>query len=420
MRKMSKVLIVVLIMPVLLNACFQYTPPGPVETPKTVITVIHGYSTTDLGIEDMLLEKITSEFPDVRLEWENVSWGDYFSSEIQARIASGEVPDIIIGKAQDVTSFQASGYLSAFDDTFTVNIRSEGLESVSVDGKIFGIPYDMLYQGVLYNKDIFEEHQLEPPRTIRELENVVTRLSRANVTPFASHFMENWYTANIKMQFAANRVFADDPGWGDEFRGGRRSFSDSGEFISCFNEVKFVFENSWEDSMLVTQRECLRRFSNGEAAMFVTGTWSVQTLQLIHPEMSVGIFPYPNKEEGAKLLYEPNITFMSNARSANKELADQIILSIIRDKELAVSVSSFTQTESMVKNAYSGSLSMIRDDLSYYILSDLLLDVSLGNNQIAWIFQDLCAKQTCLWLEGRLELERVLEFADANRTLSKW
>ena len=404
----------------LLTSCVQYTPPRPAVATETVITILHGYSTTDLGIEDMLTSMILSEFPDVRLEWDNVGWGDYFSNEMQARIASGEIPDIIIGKAQDVSSFQTSGYLSSFGADYTAHIDPIGLDSVSVNGSVFGIPYNMLYQGVLYNKAIFDEYGLQIPGTTPELRSVADRLSAAGVTPFASHFIDNWYAANIKMQFALNRVFSGDPCWGDEFRLGEQDFSSSGEFIRCFEDVKYVFDNSWDDCMLVTQRECLRRFSNGEAAMFVTGTWSVQTLKHIHPDMSLGIFPYPTESDGAKLLYEPNITFMTNAHSDNKELADEIILSIICDKELAASVATFTQTESLIKGAGNSSLSMVRDDLNYFIDNDRLMDVSIGNTQIAWIFQDMVAKQTNYWLDGRVELSYVLEFADRNRSFSKW
>jgi len=421
MRKFAKCLLAaVLVLPVLLASCVQYSPPQSTATAKTVITILHGYSTTDLGIEDMISEKIISEFPDVRIEWENVSWGDFFSNEMQARLASGEVPDIIIGKAQDVSSFQSSGYLSSFDESFTEQIRQEGLVSVRVDGDVYGIPYDMLYQGVIYNMDIFDEHDLQVPETKQDLEAVVDKLNAAGITPFASHFLDNWYAANINMQFAVNRIFASNPNWGDEFRRGERNFSNSDDFISCFEDVQFIFENSWLDSMLVAQRDCLRRFSNGEAAMFVTGTWSVQTLQLMQPDMAVGIFPYPERNGGAKLLFEPNITFMSNARSHNKGLADQIILTIISDKELAASVSSFTQTESMIKDVYSDSLSMVREDLDKYLLGNRLLDVSLGNNQLAWIFQDMCARQIGYWLDGRVDLASVLDFADTNRSFSKW
>ena len=404
----------------LMSGCVQYTPPLPAVAPVTTITVLHGHSTTDLGLEDMITQKISSEFPDVRLEWDNISWGDYFSNEMQARIASGDVPDIIIGKAQDVSSFQASGFLSSFDESFTGYIQQNGLESVTVNGSVYGIPYDMLYQGVLYNKEIFEAHGLQLPRTTQELENVVDRLNDVGITPFAAHFIDNWYAANIKMQFALNRVFQKYPGWGDEFRAGIHNFSDSEEFIRCFEDVKYVFDNSWDDSMTVTQRECLRRFSNNEAAMFVTGTWSVQTLHLIHPDMDVGIFPFPDDSGNAKLIYEPNITFMSNARSENNELANQIILAIISDMELAASATAFTQTESLLKNVNSDSLSMIREDLNDFIVENRLIDVSEGNTQIAWIFQDMLAKQTNFWLEGRVELPYVLAFADTNRSFSKW
>jgi ABC-type glycerol-3-phosphate transport system substrate-binding protein len=402
------------------SGCTFFLPAEPeIATPKTVITVLHGQSTSDPGLEDMLSEKIASAFPDVILEWDSMDWGEYFSGEMRAKIASDTVPDIIIGKAQDVASYYSSGYLASFGEEFTQHIKPEGLHNVTIGGEVYGLPYNMLYQGVLYNRNIFYRFGLEVPRTTEDMEQLITRLNEVEITPFASHFQENWYSANILMQFAANQVFPVYPEWGDEFRAKLRSFSSSKEYIQCFEQVKTVFCNSWPDAMTVNQSKCNKRFANEEAAMFVTGTWSIQTLHSIRPDMKIGFFPYPNQRGDAKLIYEPNITFMRNAHSENTELADKIILALIEDKELAASVAAFTQTESLIKDVEVDSLTMIRDDVDDYMQNSKAIDVTIGNNQLIWYFQDICAQQMAPWLNDKTSLESMLGFADANRSMSK-
>ena len=73
------------------------------ETEDICLSVLAGQSTPDAGIEDMIDEKVAEILPNVRLEWECVDWGDNFDAELNARFAAGDIPDIIIGKAQDVT-----------------------------------------------------------------------------------------------------------------------------------------------------------------------------------------------------------------------------------------------------------------------------------------------------------------------------
>lgn len=383
---------------------------------KTVITVLHGQSTSDPGLEDMLSSKINEAFPEVELEWESVDWGDYFSSEMQAKIAAGEVPDLIIGKAQDVAGYYSSGVLGEFDSSFNEYISEEALSSVTIDETLYGIPYNALYQGVLYNKNIFRRYNLQVPATVEELQYIVDRLNQVGVTPFASHYKESWYSANVLMQCAVNEVFSVSSDWGALFRSNEVNFTTSDEYIFCFKQVEFILQNSWPDALKVLQDECDKRFANEEAAMYVSGTWSIQTIESISPMMQLGIFPYPNSSGDAGLLFEPNITFMKNSNGENEELVEKIILAFIQDGDLSESVSQFTQTESMLKDVQSNGLTMIKADVEQYRDEGKVTDVSIGNVQIVWSFQEGLANEMYSWFEGNIGLEDVLIYADQRRS----
>ena len=163
---------------------------------------------------DVQLERTN---PGTELDWERVDWGDKFQSQMQAKFAAGEVPDIMIGKAQDVATYLPSGNLAPIPPSALRFVRDDALGSVSSGGAAYGVPYNAFYQGVLYDKGIFERLGLSPPRTLEELAAAVRRLRSAGITPFASHFEESWYAGNIVMQFALGEVFERVPEWGDLF-----------------------------------------------------------------------------------------------------------------------------------------------------------------------------------------------------------
>jgi ABC-type glycerol-3-phosphate transport system substrate-binding protein len=389
------------------------------ETRKTVhLSVLAGQSTSDAGIEEMIDVQLERTNPGTELDWERVDWGDKFQSQMQAKFAAGEVPDIMIGKAQDVATYLPSGNLAPIPPTALRFVRDDALGSVSSGGAAYGIPYNAFYQGVLYDKGIFERLGLTPPRTLEELAAAVRKLRSAGITPFASHFEESWYAGNIVMQFALGEVFERLPEWGDLFRSGKRSFSGSTAFRRCFREARAVAGESWPDAFAIGQAECDERFAKGRAAMYVSGTWSLQTIAAVNPGMKVGIFPYPNSTGDAKLVFEPNMTFMKSSKTSHAAEVDAVLEAILGSNELATEILDFTKTSSLLKAAHPDADLPIQADIDRYGAESRIVDATIGNTQLIWSFQDEVANRLRDWLQGKASLESVLEFADSHRALS--
>lgn len=49
-----------------------------------------------------------------------------------------------------------------------------------------------------------------------------------------------------------------------------------------------------------------------------------------------------------------------------------------------------------------------------------MIDVSTGNAQLIWSFQNRVAQEQLAWLKKEKTLEEVLEFSDANRAASAY
>ncbi len=417
MKRMGLAISLLALCALLAGCAIVPTPEAPRQEEKVLLTVLAGESTSDPGMADLIFERIEKAFPNVELEWENVDWGERFSVRLNAMISSGEAPDIIIGKAQDVQAFYPTGALGVFPEKLGAHLVPEAVEAGMADGRLYGLVYNQLYQGVLYNKNIFWRYNFEVPQTEAELAAIVDRLQSAGRTPFAAHFQETWHTGNILMQFAIGDVFSKEPDWGDRLRAGEVSFTDSA-YRGCAEKVIDQYKNTWSDAMQVTQSESDLRFAGEEAVMYLGGSWSVQALKSVAPQRQIGIFPYPNATGDAKLIAEPNITFMKSAATKHDALIDDIFEMLLADEELAQTVCAFTQTDTCLKGVTVDSLDMIREDIERYREAGQIVSASVGNNQLIWAFQYDCAELLLAHLRGEQTLRSVLMQWDALRAQS--
>ena len=131
--KIKKTLLCMLMLIIVsFSGCGQEEVQISEQKEQVVISVLAGQSTSDAGVEDMIEEKISVVLPEVKLEWECVDWGERFESRIRARFAAGDVPDIIIGKAQDVKTYYSTGNLAPIDEELLQGIEESALKSVTI------------------------------------------------------------------------------------------------------------------------------------------------------------------------------------------------------------------------------------------------------------------------------------------------
>jgi len=391
---------------------------GGTKPRKVLLTVLAGQATSDAGIEEMINALLRTRQPEVELEWERMDWGERFEAQMQAKLAAGEVPDIMVGKAQDVATYVPTGNLAPAPASLVQYISPVALPAVTIKGRVYGLPYNAFYQGVFYNKDIFGRYGLTTPTTQSQLSSLIRRLAGEHVTPFAAHFEEDWYVGNIVMQFAVGNVFSREPDWGDQFRGRKASFSDSAAFRRVFATVEEVRGESWPDALSIGQSECDERFAKGEAAMYVTGSWTLQTINAVNPRMHVGIFPFPNQRGDAKLLFEPNMTFMKSSKSEHADAVDKVLRAVFESGDLASQIFDYTKTSSMLKNMGPDIPLLIQPDIDRYLRAGQITDVTVGNTQLIWSFQEEVAARLQDWLRGKASLQSVFDYADQNRSLS--
>jgi len=378
------------------------------------LTVLAGQSTTDAGIEDLIDAALAEKYPNITLEWECVDWGNDFQPKMQQYMQSG-MPDIMIGKAQDIATYATQGLLAEIDQEYLDKVQDAALENVTIDGKTYGLVYNALYQGVYYNKTMFAENGWEVPETLDELQAIIDDCNEKGITPFASHMVDTWSIGNVTMQFAMNDVFNTIPDWGDQFRAGEVSFTDSEIMQTAYKYNELIYQNTFAETFSLQQTDCDAKMVMGEAAMKVSGSWSIQNFLDIDENFDFGIFPFPNATGDSKLIFEPNITVMKSADSPNQDAINCVLEVLTTDQDLAVEIYNFTKTASMLKDVTPTFDNPSQEDIDKYAADGRIVDVTLGNNQLVWGgFQEENAKDIAAWLQGDMTFEEVLAASDAR------
>ncbi|HSN67187.1 MAG TPA: extracellular solute-binding protein, partial [Fusibacter sp.] len=168
--------------------------------------------------------------------------------------------------------------------------------TVSVDGKLLGVPLESQAWGVLYNKTIFEELKLEAPKTLTELKNIVEVLKANDYTPFMLAFQEQWVPQLMTALTLGGKVSGEIPDWVERMNKNEGSYS---EVADIFGPIDLIMENGTNRAMEVGSEAGAADFANGKAAMFVQGTWAAGTIMTTNPDMKLGVFALPVNDNEA-------------------------------------------------------------------------------------------------------------------------
>ncbi|MFP4662665.1 MAG: ABC transporter substrate-binding protein [Halanaerobiales bacterium] len=107
-------------------------------------------------------DKYMEENTDVEISIQTVGGGDDYGAALRSKFAAGEEPAIFnLGGRQDVLDYQDR--LTDLSEEPWVDQAFKGtLDTVIMDGKIYGLPFNQEGYGFIYNRRILEEAGIEP------------------------------------------------------------------------------------------------------------------------------------------------------------------------------------------------------------------------------------------------------------------
>lgn len=308
-RKIMLLMSLVLVLSFVLSACTPAAAPTAAPAQKVVVNWWH-ISTKDPALSDWqkMADDYTAAHPNVEVKI-TVLENEAFKTKLATVLQSGEVPDIFqswggaglteqakAGLLKDITAD-----LEANGGTWKTSFAPGALNVFAVDGKYYGVPWDMGMVSVWYNKDLFAKAGIEKtPATWEEFLTDVQKLKDAGITPIALGEKDSWTGMHI-WSYLATRI-----GGEAAFKGvatGTGKWTDEA-FVEAGNQLKRLIDlQPFQEGFLgASHDEMQATFGNGKAAMEICGQWSpsVQAANAADTKgvANLGMFTFPAVEGG--------------------------------------------------------------------------------------------------------------------------
>lgn len=292
------------------------------------LNIVH-YLTEDakLNALDDLVAGFNEEYPDVNVNVESTSMDNY-QDVVKLKISTGDAPDIIFGGPKTYSDLVRSGNIADLSDKEYADRISDGMiDNVKVDGKVYGIPLDAMANVVFYNKDIFEELNLEVPTTYSEFIDVCNSLEDAGYDACAAGYQDsisigaNFYTIFFGAPYLECENYAE------ELMSGQKSASDYPSLAKALTQWREIMQYQNDDRKTISTDRAEQIFANGESGMIIIGTWGLGAIMNYNPDGNYGGFMYPSEDtvDANALPLATDDTWMMIQNSPNQAAAEAFL-----------------------------------------------------------------------------------------------
>lgn len=276
-----------------------------------------------------MLDYLAEAVPDVEIEFQFIDNSNY-DTIVDTQLSAEEGPDIICESPGSALKHARLGYLEPLNDLGAL-YSDAGTSVYSYDGSVYALPGISWFEGIWFNKAIFEENSIELPKTFDEYIQICKQFQELGITPLAAG-LKSWEPMlKNSMAFVTAEYLSTDAGkdFGEKYRNGEVTLDGTwNEYLEKWSEM--ITEGIYTTDMTgIDHDQALEQFATGQAAMFCSGPWDLDTIMSKNPDLQIDMMPfYGTKESAGWLIGGPGCGFAVNAGSANKEAAMKIVEAI--------------------------------------------------------------------------------------------
>lgn len=250
------------------------------------------------GSEDEYLQKFIKEFNDthnnIQVEYTKVNQEEYTTTAISTAYANGEAPDILFVEPATYLKYAEKGMLGDLKPYLSQKVQDDflpsTLKSVTYNGKILGLPYEMELLGLFYNEDMLKAANVEVPKTWDELYSAAKKLTTNKVSGLILPVDKTSYTLFNFWPFLwmeNGEVVSED---------GTKSAFNSESSAKVLDFWAKFFKEGLSPSKLQIGPYDIGNIGNGTAAMQVSGTYVITAAETTYKDVNIKVAPLPTPD----------------------------------------------------------------------------------------------------------------------------
>ncbi len=301
---------------------------------KVVIELVH-YKPEAVDVFEALEEKFNATHDNIKLVIDSPNDAMVI---LKTRFIRENNPDIIgIGGDINYSNFLDAKMLmdiSDFDGLADIKENylstNKDLEYIPQDG-VYAVPYMANAAGILYNKDMFEEHGWAIPTTWEEFNQLCETIAAEGIQPLYFGYKDTWTCLAPWNAIAVNLCETDIA---YQVNSGNAKFSEAYEEIAV--KTKELLKYGQSDPVAYSYNDACTAFARGQAAMYTIGSYAIPQIKSVNPEMNIDSFVFPassNAEEN--ILNSGNdLMFCIMEDCEHKEEAYEVLRFLLEDENI--------------------------------------------------------------------------------------
>ena len=301
---------------------------------KTVIELVQ-YKPEATSYFEEVEERFNASHDDIELK---ISSPNDAMTVLKTRFVREDNPDIIgIGGDINYSNFIDADMLmdiSDFDGLADIKENyltiCENLKFIPTDGT-YSVPYAANAAGILYNRDMFEEHGWEIPETWDELIALCDEIEAEGILPFYMGYKDTWTCLSPWNSAAASLT---SPTVCKDVNKGETTFSD--QYVQVAEEMKTLLQYGEADPVAYSYNDACTAFARGKSAMYMIGSYAVPQIQSVNPDINIDsfVFPASNNKEDMVLTSGVDLQFCVMEDCPNKEAAYEVLRFLLEDENV--------------------------------------------------------------------------------------
>lgn len=262
----------------------------------------------------------------IHIETEIRASGGDGDNQVKTRLASGEMTDLCgynsgsklgeLNPEENFIDISGEEFAQRLDDTYKSAV------SAGSDTAVYGIPLTATMSGaILYNKEVYEENNLEIPHTWDDFLKNCDALKEAGIDAVVGSLGDSW-TIQVPYLGDHYNVLAGEPDFAEKFEAGETKYATSEAGLKSFQKLEDLQSYFNEDYTATTYADACDKLVNGEAGHYFILTQAPSSIyELYGDEVNkIGLMGIPgdDPENHGLTVWEPTSIY-GNANSDKKE-----------------------------------------------------------------------------------------------------
>ena len=259
---------------------------------------------------------------------------------LKTRFIRENYPDIVgIGGDINYSNFlDAELFMDISDLDVTAEVKpayaemEKELEFIPKDG-IYALPYVANAAGVLYNKDMFEEHGWEVPETWSEFTALCEQIESEGIQPLYLGYKDTWTCLAPWNALAVGLTPSDTCA---QVNQGNTTFTDN--YREVAEKTEALLEYAEPNPYAYGYNDACTAFARGESAMYTIGNYAIPQIKSVNPDINIDSFTFPANESEADNVLNSGVDlhFSVMKETKNKEAVYEVLRFLYEDETINI------------------------------------------------------------------------------------